>query len=152
MKYCTNCGAKLGENDNYCMNCGKKILKEENKNEERKNAEVKQEIVSNNKVDANNTKNDISIAKQQVEQKNSNMYAIIGFCLSITNLFTCGIPSIISLILSIVGLEKSKKENTDGRGLSIAGIVISGVYIFILLMVLLIMTVFTQEIPKDILY
>lgn len=45
-------------------------------------------------------------------------------------MITCGLTSIIGLILSIIGLIKSKDYNENGKGLSIAGIVISGVFIF----------------------
>lgn len=38
MKYCTNCGHKLDENDSFCTECGKAVkeVKKENKSEEKK--------------------------------------------------------------------------------------------------------------------
>ena len=54
-------------------------------------------------------------------KKNTNVIAIVGFVLS----FFIGIAG---LICSIIGLNKSK-ELKDGKGLSIAGIVISSIRI-----------------------
>ena len=61
--------------------------------------------------------------------------AVAGFILSLIGLH------IVGLILSIVGLKKSKEKNNKGKGLSIAGIVISSVgiiFITIIIAVLLI--------------
>jgi hypothetical protein len=42
-----------------------------------------------------------------------------------------GIPAIPALIISIMGLISSKKNNERGRGFAIAGIIISLVFIMI---------------------
>lgn len=68
----------------------------------------------------------------QIEQKKSNALAIIGFVLSFL-----GAYSIFGLILSIVGLIKSKNLDGKGKGFSIAGIVISLLMIVSCLAVLL---------------
>ena len=56
--------------------------------------------------------------------KKSNGYAIAGFVLSFFALFF-----IFSLIFSIIGLNKSKELEGRGKGLAIAGIVITLVFI-----------------------
>jgi len=53
-----------------------------------------------------------------------NNMALAGFICSISGFITCGIVSIVGLILSIIGLNKSKELNGEGKGLAIAGIVI----------------------------
>lgn len=60
----------------------------------------------------------------------SNGFAIAGFILSL-------LGGLLGLIFSIVGCVKSYNPiyNGKGRGLSIAGIVISSVWIFIILMI-----------------
>lgn len=68
----------------------------------------------------------------QIEQKKSNALAIIGFVFSFF-----GAYSIFGLILSIVGLIKSKNLDGKGKGFSIAGIVISLLMIVSCLAVLL---------------
>lgn len=68
----------------------------------------------------------------QIEQKKSNALAIIGFVFSFF-----GAYSIFGLILSIIGLIKSKNLDGKGKGFSIAGIVISLLMIVTCLAVLL---------------
>lgn len=66
-------------------------------------------------------------------QKKTNGYAIVGFVLSF-------FVSIAGLIVSIIGLKKSK-ELENGKGLSIAGIIISIVIlVFQILVILIVMS------------
>lgn len=62
--------------------------------------------------------------------KTQNTFAIVGFILSF-------FIAIAGLIVSIIGLKKSKEFN-NGKGLSIAGIIISSLSIFFSLIVLII--------------
>lgn len=92
-KFCTNCGASLQEGQDLCLGCGKVINKK-----------------------TNSPKN------------NSNGLAISGFVVSIISLVFFWFPlvfigSIVSLILSIIGVIKSKVNG--GKGFAIGGIVIS---------------------------
>lgn len=66
---------------------------------------------------------------QEVQNKPSNGMAIAGF---ITSFFI----SILGLIFSIIGLNKSKQTGT-GKGLSIAGIIISSITTIITIIVIL---------------
>ena len=77
--------------------------------------------------------------KKEVVYKEENAVSIVGFVFSILSIFLCGIPSLIGLILSIVGLNKSKKVNGKGKGLSIAGIIISAIMmvVFIVLSIVI---------------
>lgn len=71
-------------------------------------------------------------------ENKKNTIGLVGFILSIVSIVTCGFTSIIGLILSILGLNESKKCNNDKKGMSIAGIVISAVMLFIFSIVLLV--------------
>ncbi|MBO7403196.1 MAG: DUF4190 domain-containing protein [Lachnospiraceae bacterium] len=62
------------------------------------------------------------------EQKN-NILCVVGFFSSLGTILLGGIPSIVTLILSIIGLVQAKKKNERGRGLAIAGIIISSVLV-----------------------
>ncbi len=64
----------------------------------------------------------------------SNGLAIAGFVLSLLGF------NVIALILSAVGLAQSKKLNGNGKGLAIAGIVISSISVvgFIILLIVLV--------------
>lgn len=75
-----------------------------------------------------------SVSSNEVQNESNNV-AVAGFILSLIGFH------IVGLILSIVGLKKSKEKNNKGKGLSIAGIVISSVgiiFITIIIAVLLI--------------
>ena len=75
-----------------------------------------------------------SVSSNEVQNESNNV-AVAGFILSLIGLH------IVGLILSIVGLKKSKEKNNKGKGLSIAGIVISSIgiiFITIIIAVLLI--------------
>ena len=67
----------------------------------------------------------------------NNTMSIVGFILSF-------IIPVVGLILSIIGLNKSKELNNKGKGLSIAGIIISVLlFIFQFLVLLLLISVGT---------
>lgn len=52
--------------------------------------------------------------------------AIAGFVISLVSIICCcGSLSTFSLVFSIIGLVNSKKVNGNGKGLAIAGIIIS---------------------------
>lgn len=56
---------------------------------------------------------------QLVARPNSNVTGVFGFVVSILGLLTCGLLSIISLILTIIGLQK------EPRGTAVAGFILS---------------------------
>ena len=89
---------------------------------------------NNEKVQSNENKN------QEVIKEKSNGLALAGLICSLCGLITCGITSFIGLILSIVGLSKSKSMDGKGKGLAIGGI-ISGILIMILQIVVLVLIV-----------
>ena len=70
---------------------------------------------------------------------NYNGLSIAGFSLScaaiISNILLFGLPGIVGLILSIVGLCQCNKRSEKGRGLAIAGIVIGAVMTLLMIFV-----------------
>jgi prepilin-type processing-associated H-X9-DG protein len=60
--------------------------------------------------------------------------AIASLVLGILGMFTCGISSVVGLILGIVAMGRVKKSNgaLEGHGLALAGTIVSGVFIFML--------------------
>lgn len=113
-KFCANCGSKIDEEADICLKCGHMVKKQKT---------------------SGNLK--------------TNIYGIIGFVVSIMALLTSfvfigGLFGIVSLVLSILGLNYAKKLK-EGKGLSIAGLIISiisivivvvyfGIIVFIVLM------------------
>ncbi len=86
---------------NYCIKCGNKL-----NGNEIYCIKCGHKIASNNMI------------------KKNNGATIAGFVLSLISVITCGLTSIIGLILSIIGLISSKKKNRKD-GLAVAGIIIS---------------------------
>lgn len=114
-KFCISCGSELPEGAVACPNCGAP----QNVGEQAQQPQQQPQVVVNN---------------VQQPQGKSNGIGIAGFVVSLVSLILCcGSASVISLILSIVGAVKAKDYNGNGKGLSIAGIIISiiGIITFI---------------------
>lgn len=109
-KFCVNCGNELPDNASQCAKCGNPVAP---------NTIVNQTVINN-------------------KPKASNGCAVAGFVISLVSLLCCGTTSTIGLILSIIGLVNSKKCDGEGKGLAIAGIIISCIFVilFIALMAL----------------
>ena len=60
------------------------------------------------------------------EQKN-NVLCAVGFFGAIGSILLGGIPSLAALIISVIGLIQTKQRNERGRGMAIAGIIVSSV-------------------------
>lgn len=87
----------------YCRNCGKEI---------NDNADVCLNCgAATNKTTAN-----------QSNTQQTNVFALIGFILSF-------IIPVAGLVLSIIGKNKAASYNDNGKGLSLAGIIISSVFL-----------------------
>ena len=107
-KFCGNCGNKLKEEDKKCDNCGAAVVEE-------KNNTVKASTSSSNNASTTKT----------------NAFAIAGFTVSMISWLCCGLPAIVGLILSIIGLVECNKKEEEGKGLAIAGIITSAIIVFI---------------------
>lgn len=105
-KYCSNCGAIIINNTNFCSECGTTYG------------------ISNN-----------SYANKKVRSGSGQVISIASLALAILGLPFFSIPSIIGLVLGIVGIRK-RKEAGQSAGLATAGFVISviGVVIWIILL------------------
>ena len=57
--------------------------------------------------------------------KPTNVLCIIGFIISMVSIFCCGMTAVAGLALSIIGLILASKHGEKGKGLAIAGIVVS---------------------------
>ena len=89
-------------------------------------------------VDSYDTMNDQTYV---AEQKNDAL-CLAGLISSIVSLVCCcGTVSLISLALSIIGVVRVNKNGQAGKGMGIAGIIISGVSILILILLILIVVI-----------
>lgn len=135
-KYCTKCGNVVNENDNFCGYCRNSL--NSNISQINNQGEVNNNVNQNmNQTQSINSVNN----SQNINNVKTNSLAITGFIMSIASpaLF-CGLLSLPSLIISIIGLVKVNKTKENGKGLAIAGIIISTVTIlaYILYIILLI--------------
>lgn len=109
-KFCISCGSELPENAVACPNCGAM----QNANQ----AQPQQQVVVNNAP----------------AQSQTNGLAIAGFVVSlVSTLLCCGGLNVVSLVLSIVGAVKAKDYGGSGKGMAIAGIIISAIGLIILI-------------------
>ena len=72
----------------------------------------------------------------------NDKFCLAGLITSIASLVCCcGTISIVSLILSIVGVMRVSKSGDSGKGMGIAGIIISVVSILLLIVIILLVVV-----------
>ena len=102
--FCKNCGQQVEDNAEFCPNCG---------------AKVKEDTSAQNTQTYTNQNQPM----QQPVQKGTNGFAIAGFIFAL-------LGGLLGLIFSIIGLVQAKKENSP-KGLAIAGLVISCIWIVI---------------------
>lgn len=105
--FCSNCGKQVNDNDNVCPYCGAAL---------HDNPGYQQPGPMNN--GGYNQYNQQYQYNNQPAESRTNGFAIAGFVLSF-------FFWLLGLIFSVIGLNKSKIMNGSGRGLAIAGIVIS---------------------------
>lgn len=147
MAFCLKCGASYEEGTRFCEHCGAPIGNAE--------PEVRPEPVADTygsmdykSEDQSYSRRDQSFGANDYSQYNNDPYSpmidngfkpkaatngmcLAGFIVSLVNLILCGIVSPISLILSIIGLASASKNGQAGKGLAIAGIVISSIFVVI---------------------
>lgn len=99
--FCGSCGNKINGNEKFCSKCGKPLKN----NNDNKNKDTSMNL--------SNKKNTLSL---------------IGFIFSIIGIITCGLTSIVGLILSIIAFTNSKKAKQKD-GLALSGIIMSGIMV-----------------------
>ena len=120
--FCKYCGKELDENAVVCVNCGSPTDKFKAEME-------KKEVVAEHGADSSLNKH--------------NVFGIIGLALAVLsvafsfwNTTTFFIVLAAGLTLSIIGLVKSKNYKPYGKGLSIAGVSVSGASLVIWIILL----------------
>ena len=112
-KFCISCGNEIPEGNNVCTNCGTPV----------------------NGAPVAQAQPGPTVVVNQAQPKQSNGLALAGFIVSlVSTILCCGSLNVISLILSIVGAVKAKDCGGAGKGLAIAGIIISAIGLVILIL------------------
>lgn len=142
--FCSNCGQKLDDNAVTCPNCGAETGVSPAVGAEKPAEQAGEPRQQQAQPGTERPQGQQGFEQQQAYQpyqaqqyqppreSESNGFAIAGL---ICALFT-PIP-ILGLIFSCIGLNRSKKMNGEGKGVSIAGIVISVLAIVLAVVVII---------------
>ena len=106
-KFCGKCGNQLEDTANVCDQCGTPVN--------------------------TNATSSVQVNQTIVNSSKNNGFAVAGFVISLVSILCCGGTSILGLIFSIIGLITANKNEGNGKGLSIAGIVISAIMLVFLI-------------------
>jgi Domain of unknown function (DUF4190) len=79
---------------------------------------------------------------------NTNGLAIASLVTSLVGFFTCGVGSILGLIFGLVALNQIRRTDEGGRGMAVAGIIISSV-IFVIFFAFLIIGAISKHNRTD---
>ena len=139
--FCPNCGNHiLDANASFCPNCGAQLNSFTQGNDQSSaQQDFQQDSQQNSQQDS---QQDFQQNSQQdctpcAPSANYNGLSIAGFSLSCAAIifnFFFGLPGIVGLILSIIGLCQCNKRSEKGRGLAIAGIVIGAVLTLLMIL------------------
>ena len=109
--YCSHCGKEISEDATFCPNCGSRV----------KGSPVPPRQTGRDEFfDA--PPRPAPEQQTPAQSTGTNTYALVGFVLSF-------LIAIAGLICSIIGLQQCTRYNGNGKGLAIAGIIISAVSI-----------------------
>ena len=72
----------------------------------------------------------LSIEESQNNRRDTNIYAIIGFVLTLTGGF---LMVLAGLILCAIGINKANSEGYDLKGLALAGVIIAPIKLFLII-------------------
>ncbi|MBP5262526.1 MAG: zinc ribbon domain-containing protein [Clostridiales bacterium] len=70
-------------------------------------------------------------ARSSKQTGQNDTLCVAGFVVAVSSLFLCGLPAIIGLILSIIGVARVQKTGRKGENYAIWGIIISIAVMFI---------------------
>lgn len=120
--FCQYCGKQIEDGASFCPYCGKKLNEASAPAPEGEKDEFFKDVPP--PVQPQQAASQQSYNAQSPAAAKTNTLAVVGFILS----FFFALPG---LICSIMGLKQCNQTGEGGKGLAIAGIVISAVSMFI---------------------
>ncbi len=153
MKYCTNCGAEIAEGAKFCSNCGTKneedIYSAEEFKQEELDIKYEEEPYTEESVYGGTEIYQAPVFQSQMQSYEMPSIAQTGngnIGCSIASM-VCGIVSLVcccfwyfSVLLAIAAIVLgivSIKNEYEGKGMAIAGLITGGITIFALIVLLI---------------
>ena len=107
--YCPKCGKEITDDSMHCVHCGEKVAEEPVAQPQPQPVYVQQP-------------QPIYVVPQQPTQPKENVLAIISLVASCLG-FVTGLGFVVGIVLGVLGLKEAKKTG-NGKGLSMAGLII----------------------------
>lgn len=112
--FCPNCGTQNADGAKFCSGCGNTLTPDVNAAPVQPQAPYAAPAQPVAPITA-------------MPPQKTNVLCIVGLITSLASIIFLGTTSLISLILSVIGLINAGKKNERGKGQAIAGIIISSV-------------------------
>ena len=137
MRFCEHCGTQLGDGVRFCPNCGAQVAQ----NARQAKTDTKLAAVT---PAANTAEKTVGTQEPlhatvvtQTPAPKTNGFAVAGFVLGICSIlfgWLCcfNITSVLGLVFSIIGLCQIGGKKGSGKGLAVAGLVLSILSILLL--------------------
>lgn len=124
MKFCGNCGAQLEDGAQYCPYCGSRF-EGETRQPESTGMQTQSAPQYTTQTQYTNP-----VASPSAESRKTNGFAVAGFVLGLVSIvlsWCCCFPitPILGIIFSAVALSQIPKTGEGGKGLAVAGLIIS---------------------------
>ena len=125
--FCPKCGTNNADGAGFCAGCGTPLTPAVNPVQAAAPVAPAPAPVYTPQPAQQPVYNQSPITPIPPQTSGTNGLCLAGFITSLVSVVLAGTTALISLILSIIGLSSAKKKNQGGRGLAIAGIIISAV-------------------------
>ena len=125
--FCPNCGTQNADGVRFCANCGNNLMPDANAAPAQPQAPYTAPVQPVQPVQPAPAPVQPVAPIVAMPQQKTNVLCIVGMITSFVSIITLGTTSLISLILSIIGLITAGKKNERGKGQAITGIIISSV-------------------------
>lgn len=133
MKFCIYCGSQLEDGVQFCTNCGAPVNEQPAQTgKPEQNTSAVQNTVFTNAEQTTFTASPV----QPVQNKKYNGFAIAALVLGLVSVFVWAcclntITCILAIIFSIIALVQIKKNDENGKGMAITGLILGIVMVLI---------------------
>lgn len=120
--FCPKCGTQNADGVKFCANCGNNLMPDAAPAQPQAPYAAPVQPAQPTPAPVQPVAPIVAMPQQK-----TNVLCIVGMITSFVSIITLGTTSLVSLILSIIGLITAGKKNERGKGQAITGIIISSV-------------------------